>query len=102
MITCLTKSELIEKLRDLVKRAGVGRGECCDFDDVHSLGCQLSDNGEYEEVMEVWERHLAERTKVLGEDNKDALGTLMSLGIVYKELKNFEKRLEYYERALKG
>ena len=64
---------------------------------LNALGIQLDQGGEYEEVMGVWGR-----TKVLGEDHKDTMGTLMSLGIVYKELKNFEKGLEYYERALKG
>ena len=38
----------------------------------------------------------------LGEDHKKTLGTVGKLGIVYKKLKEYDKALEYYERALKG
>ena len=42
------------------------------------------------------------RTKVLGEDHQDTLGTLNNFGNVYADLKNNEKALECYERALEG
>ena len=42
------------------------------------------------------------RMKLLGEDHRHTLATLSNLGIIYDEgLKNYEKALEYYERALK-
>jgi len=40
--------------------------------------------------------------KVLGEDHKKTLGSLNNLGTVYHKMKDYEKALEYYERALKG
>ena len=42
------------------------------------------------------------REKVLGVDHKDTLMTVTCLGNVYCRLKDYEKALEYYERALKG
>ena len=42
------------------------------------------------------------RVKVLGEDHRHTLMTVSNLGSVYNSLKDHEKALEYYERALKG
>ena len=39
---------------------------------------------------------------MLGEDHQDTLGTLNNFGNVYADLKNNEKALECYERALEG
>jgi len=62
----------------------------------------LDEKGEIEEAKEVWERCLAGRMKVLGGGHPDTFGTLNNLGVVYRELGNYEKALEYRERALKG
>ena len=39
---------------------------------------------------------------MIGEENPDTLGSLHNLGSFYGGLKNLEKALEYYERALEG
>ena len=62
----------------------------------------LFENEEYEEARKVYERCLAGREKVLGEDHKKTLMTVNNLGNVYYGLQDYEKALEYYERALKG
>ncbi|GMH77980.1 hypothetical protein TrST_g7849 [Triparma strigata] len=54
-----------------------------------------------EEARKVYERCLAGREKVLGEDHGKTLATVNNLGIVSDKLKDYEKALEYYERALK-
>ena len=65
------------------------------------FGERLYQIGEFEEAREVSERCLALRLKVSGEDHKDTLTSLDNLGIIYNQLKNREKALEYYERVLK-
>ncbi|GMH60376.1 hypothetical protein TrLO_g3813 [Triparma laevis f. longispina] len=104
MISCSSHGELIEELRDLVKRMerALGEENVVTLETLNSLGGQLRTNGQYEEAKEVHERCLAGRMKVLGEDHEHMLMTLNYLGIVYKRLGNHEKALEYYERALKG
>ena len=59
------------------------------------LGGRLIDNKEYEAAIKVQERCLAGRMKVLGENNMETLATLNNLEIIYKELGNNEKALEY-------
>ena len=39
---------------------------------------------------------------MLGEDHTLTLGTLGNLGVVYRRLENYEKAMEYYERASDG
>ncbi|GMH74269.1 hypothetical protein TL16_g06417 [Triparma laevis f. inornata] len=101
--TGMSKVERIEKLRDLVKRIERALGEENDvLETLNSLGNALQMNEQFEEATEVWERCLAERTKMLGEDHKNTLMMMNNLGIVYEKLKNYEKAMEYYERALEG
>ena len=50
----------------------------------------------------MYEKCLLGQEKVLGEDHKDTLTTVNNLGEVYREMKDYEKALEYYERDLKG
>ncbi|GMH56586.1 hypothetical protein TrLO_g14347 [Triparma laevis f. longispina] len=102
MMSCSCRGELIEKLRELVKRMErvLGEENVVTLDTLNDLGVQLKDNGEYEEVIKVHERCLAGRVKVLGEDHKDTLASMNKLGLAYKILRNYEKALEYYERAL--
>ncbi|GMH49203.1 hypothetical protein TL16_g00460 [Triparma laevis f. inornata] len=94
----------IEKLRELLKRMErvLGEEHVLTLEMLNKLGCELKDNGEYEEAREVYERFLAGQLKVLGEEHKDTLCTLNNLGIVYQRMKDYEKAFEYYERALKG
>lgn len=40
--------------------------------------------------------------KVFGEDHKQTLNTLNNLGVFYKNLKNYEKALGYFESAFEG
>ncbi|GMH69444.1 hypothetical protein TL16_g05160 [Triparma laevis f. inornata] len=100
----MSKGELIEKLRDLWKRCerALVEENVVTLQTLNALGNKLYRDGEYEEAKEVWERCLAGRTKVLGEDHLETLMTLNNLGLLYNEgLKNNEKALEYYERVLK-
>ena len=62
---------------------------------LNSLGNQLKGKGEFEEANEVWERCLAGWTKVLGEYHSDTLGSLCNLGVLYDDLKNYEKALDF-------
>ncbi|GMI09951.1 hypothetical protein TrLO_g9160 [Triparma laevis f. longispina] len=104
-MTCSTNDGVIEKFRDLVKRMDRALGEenVVILETLKVLGSALYNNGEYEEAKEVYEKCLAGRLTVLGEQHKDTLGMLNNLGIVYdQDLKNNEKALEYYERALGG
>ncbi|GMH80220.1 hypothetical protein TrLO_g9970, partial [Triparma laevis f. longispina] len=104
MSTGMSRDEGIEKLRVLLKRCerALGEENVVTLETLNTLGCELDDNGEYEEAKEVYERCLAERTKTSGENHKDTLDSLNNLGIVYYKLKNYEKAMEYYERALEG
>ena len=104
-ISCSDPEELIVKLRNLLKRCERASGEenVVTLETLDELGSRLDDIGEYEEAIKVYERCLAGRMKMLGEDHTDTLGTVGNLGAVYDVgLKNFGKALEYYERALKG
>ena len=69
----------------------------CDFSNL------LREYGEFEEAHEVWEKCLAGRMKIFGEDHPDTLGTLSCLGTVYAQgLQNYKRALEYFERDLQG
>ncbi|GMH67310.1 hypothetical protein TrLO_g3497 [Triparma laevis f. longispina] len=103
--TCSSLEEVVEKMRDLMKRMerALGEENVVTLETLNELGCELRENGEYEEAKEVHERCLAGRIKVLGEDHGQMLMTLNNLGIVYNDgLKNYIKGLEYYKRALGG
>ena len=104
MITCETEVELMEKLRDLLKRMewALGEENRVTLDTLNIIGGRLRENGESETAIKVYERCLARRTKVLGEDRKTTLNTLMDLEVAYDSLGNYEKVLEYYERTLEG
>ncbi|GMH88658.1 hypothetical protein TL16_g11218 [Triparma laevis f. inornata] len=67
-----SKSERIEKLRDLLKRMerALGEENVVTLETLNALGIQLRLKREYEEVIKVHERCLAGRMKVLGEDHK--------------------------------
>ena len=39
---------------------------------------------------------------MLGEDHKHTLMSSNNLGIVYQQMKNYEKAVEYCERSLQG
>ncbi|GMH69376.1 hypothetical protein TrLO_g2895 [Triparma laevis f. longispina] len=62
----------------------------------------LNKTGEIEEARTIFERSLAVRMRVLGEDHKKTLMTVGNLGTTYSLLGNFEKALELYERAFEG
>ncbi|GMI11016.1 hypothetical protein TrVE_jg3300 [Triparma verrucosa] len=105
LVTCSSLGEALQRLRALVERmvGALGVDNAVTLDALNSLGSRLQENGEYEEARKVYERVLAGREKVLGEDHKDTLGTVNNLGTVHNVgLKNYEKALEYYERDLKG
>ncbi|GMH53698.1 hypothetical protein TL16_g01505 [Triparma laevis f. inornata] len=102
--TCSGYSEMIEKLRSLVKRCerALGEENSVTLDTLNELGISLNGNEEYEEAKEVHEKCLAGRLQLYGEQHKDTVGTLNNLGCVYDELKNDSKALKYFKRALKG
>ncbi|GMH58895.1 hypothetical protein TL16_g02709 [Triparma laevis f. inornata] len=104
MTTCSANDEVIEKLRDLLKRMEKALGEenVVTLETLNDLGCRLKESGEYEETIKIWERCLAGGTKVIGEDHAKTLDSLNNRGAVYGDLKNYEKALKYFERALKG
>ncbi|GMH72191.1 hypothetical protein TL16_g05853 [Triparma laevis f. inornata] len=105
MGTVMSDVEKIEKLRDLAKKMerALGEENVVTLETLNYLGGKLRDNGEYEEAIKIFERYLAGRMKVLGEDHKHTLMAVNNLGNVYNvSLKNYEKALECYERALKG
>ncbi|GMH53854.1 hypothetical protein TL16_g01547 [Triparma laevis f. inornata] len=98
------KSATSERLIDLLERMerALGEENVLTLETLNLLGGMLKNNGEYEEVIKVYERCLAGQMKVLGEDHKDTRASLNNLGVVYTMLENYEKGLEYFERALKG
>ncbi|GMI13134.1 hypothetical protein TrLO_g9182 [Triparma laevis f. longispina] len=103
MSTGMSDGEIIEKLRDLLKTMErvLGEENVVTLETLNSLGCRLRTNGQFEEAKEVLERCLAEKMTVIGEDHKDTFASLANLGTVYVGLKNYEKALEYYERAFR-
>lgn len=104
MATDVSTGEKIEKLRDLVKRAegALEKQNQVTLETLNSLGIRLKMNGQYKESKKVKERCLTVLLDVLGEQPKKTLASLGNLGNVYGSLQNWEKALEYYERALKG
>ena len=99
-----SRSEKFELYRDLLKRMETALGEenVVTLETLNALGIQLDQGGEYEEVINVYERCLVGRMKVLGKDYKYALATVNNLGNAYKRLGYYEKALRYYERAMNG
>ncbi|GMH88955.1 hypothetical protein TL16_g11312 [Triparma laevis f. inornata] len=104
MISCSSDTELIEKMRGLMKRCErvLGEEHVVTLTTLDTLSAKLRDIGQFEEAKEVLERCLARQEKVLGEDHKNTLMTVGNLGKVYDDLKNSEKALEYYKKNLKG
>jgi len=96
--------ERIEKLRGLLKsmERALGEENVGTLEMLNQLGCELDENGEYEEMKEVWESCLAGRTKVLGEDHTLTLMTVGTLGNVYAILGNYEKALEFLRESFGG
>ncbi|GMH58031.1 hypothetical protein TL16_g02520 [Triparma laevis f. inornata] len=94
----ISTDERVEKLSDLVKRMerALGEENVVTLNMLNNLGNVLDEKEEYEESRKVYERCLAGRMKVLGEDHKN------NLGVVNHSLRNGKKALEYYMRALKG
>ena len=82
LITCSSHSEVIKKLRDLLKRMerALGEDNVVTFDTLNELGERLRETNQYEEAITVHERCLTGKMKVLGEDHKDTLGTVNNLG----------------------
>ena len=104
-VTRMSDEDRIDKLKAVVDRmvGTLGEESIVTLDALNDLGQDLMGNGEYEEARKVFERCLAGRKKVLGEDRKEMWDTVHNLGLVYdKGLKDDEKALKYFERALKG
>ncbi|GMH60067.1 hypothetical protein TrLO_g2220 [Triparma laevis f. longispina] len=107
-VTGVSGGEKFEEFRDMVKRMErvLGLENVVTLTALNALGSDLVHNNggdpEYEEAIKVQERCLAGRTKVLGEDHKETLGTFNNLGESYYGINNYEKALEYFERALRG
>ena len=60
-----------------------------------SKGLEAAKNGQYEQAIEYYNIALNEQ-----KDNKDKAGVLYSIGLCYGIMKDFDKEIEYYNKAL--
>mmetsp|Transcript_12506 Transcript_12506/g.22801 ORF Transcript_12506/g.22801 Transcript_12506/m.22801 type:complete len:605 (-) Transcript_12506:35-1849(-) len=110
LMTASIDDENIEKIRDLLKRMeGVlGKENALTLKGLKQLGDVLMENGVTKEAKEVYKTWLMGQEKIMQrlpsseEDQRGMLVTLMNVGAVNYTLQNYEKALEFYQRALKG
>ncbi|GMH60046.1 hypothetical protein TL16_g02958 [Triparma laevis f. inornata] len=106
----MSDGEAIETFRDLLKRMERALGEnIVTLMTLKTLACMLHTNGEFGKAIKIYEKCLAGRTKVLGEDHRQTLDTLNNLGaalnmanVYVKGFHDHGKASELYERSLEG
>ena len=65
------------------------------------LGCELQDKGKYEEAKVFYLTALEERRSPLGDEYKDTLATLISIGALLSDIKDYKGALDYYQQTLR-
>ncbi|GMI08052.1 hypothetical protein TrLO_g12584 [Triparma laevis f. longispina] len=85
----MSDDERVEKLRDLLKRMerSLGEENLVSLRTLNEFGCELDDNGEYEEAREVHDRYAKDYDEYAH---------------IYDALENYGKVEELYERSLEG
>ena len=75
--------------------------EAITYDVANSLGNELDQKGQYQEVKVLYLAALEGRRGVLGEEHKDTLDTLHNLGCLPCDMKEHGGAIDYYQQALR-
>lgn len=102
MCASITAEGIIAKLSDLAERCKwlLGADNEVTLDTLDALAIELDDSGKKEEARELYERCLATRMVAFGGKHHATIAVLCNLGAVECDFHNYQRALDFYERAL--
>ena len=67
---------------------------------LHNIGLVYANQGDYPKSLEYYEKSLAIRLSILGENHPDVATSYNKIGLVYANQGDYPKALEYHEKSL--